>query len=213
MAPDARLRRAGRLITGDAPARRSSAPYADCIETAAGNPLYVWSHMGFQCSSASRMRSRRRRPTASSTARTITSGRALSPRKLMAQSRVELAATTDDPADSLEYHRLIAQDKDFSVRVVPSFRTDAALNIVARRLPRHLARAFRTPAALRSNRSMTSKGALRAARFLLCERLPRQRHRHRGISKAGRRLLRRRDLPTGARRRKRRRGRIPRFPL
>lgn len=65
---------------------------------------------------------------------------ALSPRKLMAQSRVELAATTDDPADSLEYHRLIAQDKDFSVRVVPSFRTDAALNIVRADYRAYLAR-------------------------------------------------------------------------
>ena len=66
-----------RLITGGAPAREKFRAYADCIETAAGNPLYVWSHMEL----SSRMRSRRRRPTASSTARTITSGRTRSRRE------------------------------------------------------------------------------------------------------------------------------------
>ena len=70
-----------RLITGDAPAREKFRAYADCIETAAGNPLYVCRTWSFQCSSASRMRSRRRRPTASSTARTITSGRTRSRRE------------------------------------------------------------------------------------------------------------------------------------
>lgn len=54
----------------------------------------------------------------------------------MLQSHVELVATTDDPADSLEYHKEIAKEKNFPVRVVPSFRTGRG----AEHLPRELSR-------------------------------------------------------------------------
>ena len=37
--------------------------------------------------------------------------------------------TTDDPIDSLEYHKLIADDDSFKTVVAPSFRPDKALNI------------------------------------------------------------------------------------
>lgn len=120
-----------RLITGDAPAREKFRAYADCIETAVGNPLYVWSHMelamffgiedALSAETADDIFDR---------ANAYIRETALSPRKLMLQSRVELVATTDDPADSLEYHEQLANEKDFPVRVVPSFRTDAALNLM-----------------------------------------------------------------------------------
>ena len=120
------------LVTGSASAREKFRAYAACLETAAGNPLYVWSHMELA------MYFGIEEPLTAENADEIfdranayIAENALSPRKLMLQSRVELVATTDDPADSLEYHRLIAADKDFTVRVVPSFRTDAALNIRA----------------------------------------------------------------------------------
>lgn len=130
-----------RLITGDAPAREKFRAYADCIETAVGNPLYVWSHM--ELSMFFGIEDALSAETADDIfdrANAYIRAHALSPRKLMLQSRVELVATTDDPADSLEYHRLIAQEKDFPVRVVPSFRTDAALNIVRADYRAYLAR-------------------------------------------------------------------------
>ena len=37
--------------------------------------------------------------------------------------------TTDDPADSLEWHQKIAADESFDVKVLPSFRPDKALGI------------------------------------------------------------------------------------
>ena len=91
-----------RLITGDAPAREKFRAYADCIETAAGNPLYVWSHM--ELSMFFGIEDALSAETADGIfdrANDYIRAHALSPRKLMAQSRVELAATTDDPADSL----------------------------------------------------------------------------------------------------------------
>ncbi|MBR4752945.1 MAG: glucuronate isomerase [Thermoguttaceae bacterium] len=50
-----------------------------------------------------------------------------SARGIMRQMNVELVCTTDDPIDSLEYHKQIAQDVDsgkFSTRVLPTFRPD-----------------------------------------------------------------------------------------
>src|SRR5699024_9726181 len=37
--------------------------------------------------------------------------------------------TTDDPVDSLQHHKIIKSDKNFNVRVLPTFRPDNAINI------------------------------------------------------------------------------------
>jgi glucuronate isomerase len=42
---------------------------------------------------------------------------------------VELVCTTDDPADTLEHHRVLKEDTTFPVRVLPAFRADRAMNI------------------------------------------------------------------------------------
>lgn len=42
---------------------------------------------------------------------------------------VKLVGTTDDPIDSLEHHKAIAQDNTFDIEVVPSFRPDRAFKI------------------------------------------------------------------------------------
>ena len=47
-------------------------------------------------------------------------------KELILRSNVEVICTTDDPADTLEYH---AQLKDFSVKVLPTFRPDKAVEI------------------------------------------------------------------------------------
>ncbi|MBR1565208.1 MAG: glucuronate isomerase, partial [Oscillospiraceae bacterium] len=53
----------------------------------------------------------------------------LSARKLIVNSRVKALCTTDDPADSLEWHKKIAEDESFGVKVLPSYRPDKALGI------------------------------------------------------------------------------------
>lgn len=50
------------------------------------------------------------------------------PRALFEKFRLEVLATTDDPADDLEPHRRLSEDPSFSGRVVPTFRPDAYLN-------------------------------------------------------------------------------------
>ena len=53
----------------------------------------------------------------------------MSVRGLIAQSNVAFIGTTDDPVDTLEWHKKIAEDKTFGTTVAPSFRPDKALNI------------------------------------------------------------------------------------
>ena len=53
----------------------------------------------------------------------------MSVRNLIKQSNVTLICTTDDPIDSLEWHRLIAADDSFDVQVLPAWRPDKAMNI------------------------------------------------------------------------------------
>lgn len=50
-------------------------------------------------------------------------------RALIERSNVKLVCTTDDPADDLRYHRLLAADAGFSVRVLPAWRPDKAVAI------------------------------------------------------------------------------------
>ncbi len=49
-------------------------------------------------------------------------------RNLIRNANVEVIGTTDDPADSLEYHKAI-QDSGFETKVVPSWRPDKAMAV------------------------------------------------------------------------------------
>lgn len=54
----------------------------------------------------------------------------LTPVKFITQSKVKLICTTDDPTDDLEYHKLISENTEFSLKVLPTFRPDKAINIL-----------------------------------------------------------------------------------
>lgn len=53
---------------------------------------------------------------------------AYSVRNLMRKMNVKLVCTTDDPLDSLEYHRQL-QQSDFEIPILPAFRPDNAMNV------------------------------------------------------------------------------------
>ncbi|WP_062385326.1 glucuronate isomerase [Demequina iriomotensis] len=52
----------------------------------------------------------------------------LRPRALFDRFRIEVLATTDDPLDDLSDHALLAADRSFGGRVLPTFRPDAYLD-------------------------------------------------------------------------------------
>lgn len=104
--------------------------FARALPKAAGNPVYHWTHLElkryFDCPLT----------LSPDTAEEIwqwcnkkLAGGGFSVRDIIRRSRVEVIATTDDPADSLEWHRAIAGDPSFSVRVVPTFRPDGTIHI------------------------------------------------------------------------------------
>lgn len=118
-----------RLITGDAPARDKFRAFAAAVESAPGNPVTVWAQLELKtyfgittplgADTADEIFDR--------TARTMAAG-GFSARDFMARSNVQAVCTTDDPADSLEWHERIAAE-DFGCLVLPSFRPDRALNV------------------------------------------------------------------------------------
>lgn len=52
----------------------------------------------------------------------------LTAREMMYKCNVKVVCTTDDPADSLEWHAKMSADKTLKVKVLPAFRPDKALN-------------------------------------------------------------------------------------
>lgn len=119
-----------RYITGDAPDREKFQKWAETLEKAIGNPLYHWSHLELQrffgyhgvlngdtaeevwnlCNAKLQEDS-------------------MSVRNLIRQSNVTLICTTDDPADDLRWHKMIAEDDSFEVQVLPAWRPDKAMNL------------------------------------------------------------------------------------
>jgi glucuronate isomerase len=44
-------------------------------------------------------------------------------------SNVDTLCTTDDPVDDLRYHKALAEDASFKVKVYPAFRPDKVVNV------------------------------------------------------------------------------------
>lgn len=132
---------AERYITGDAAPKEKLRAYARAIQYAAGNPLYLWTQMELAAYFGihDRLTPENSDEIYDRAADAIRE-RALSPRKLIELSNVALVATTDDPADSLEWHEKIAADPTISCKVLPSYRPDKLLLCRATDYKAYLAR-------------------------------------------------------------------------
>ena len=117
-----------RYITGDASDREKFQKWAETIGLAIGNPLYHWSHLELR--NFFGYEGVLNGDTAEEVWQ-LCNGKlkTLSARKLIEDSRVKALCTTDDPADSLEWHKKIAGDESIGVQVLPSFRPDKAVSI------------------------------------------------------------------------------------
>ena len=127
-----------KYITGDASDYEKFRAYCSAMPKLAGNPLYHWSHLELRryfgcdliineknCDEIWRI-----------TSEAFAQGD-MSARALMIKSGVKLVCTTDDPADTLEYHKLLA-DEGFEVKVLPAFRPDKSMNIERRGIVEYL---------------------------------------------------------------------------
>lgn len=114
-------------ITGSASKLDKFKAFARTLEKAYGNPVYHWSAMELK--------------NVFGVEETLTESNAerlyhqlnaylvehqISPRKLIADSKVTFIGTTDHPLDDLEWHQKLAADSSFDTVVAPTFRPDEA---------------------------------------------------------------------------------------
>lgn len=118
-----------RYCTGDASDREKFEKFAYTLQYCIGNPLYHWAHIELQryfgidtplnAKTADEIYDRANEAIAKGDFR---------PQSLITKSNVKVVCTTDDPIDSLEYHKLLKNVDGFDCKVLPSFRPDKALN-------------------------------------------------------------------------------------
>lgn len=102
--------------------------FAGTVPYCIGNPMYHWVHMELQrYFGITEELNPETAPQIWEKTQAVLQG-GLTVRKIIEQSRVACLCTTDDPADSLEYHRRLASDRTMLTRVLPAFRPEKALN-------------------------------------------------------------------------------------
>jgi len=119
-----------KYITGDAPEREKFQKFAEALPKAIGNPMYHWCHL--ELKKYFGYEGVLNGDTAEEVwnlAKEKLSSPDMGVRGLIARSNVAFIGTTDDPVDSLEWHKKLAEDESMKTVVAPSFRPDKALNI------------------------------------------------------------------------------------
>ena len=130
-----------KYITGDASDREKFEKYAEVLGKAVGNPLYHWSHLELRrYFGYDGILNRNTAGEVWELANAKLRSEGYSARGLIRMSNVETVCTTDDPADTLEWHEKLAADSSFPVAVLPAWRPDAAMYIEKPAYPAYLAR-------------------------------------------------------------------------
>ena len=118
-------------VTGDKPAYERYLKFVEALQMAIGNPMVHW------CNLELRKFFGYDKPLTPENAKEawdfcndkLQHDPSLTVRGIIEKANVAFIGTTDDPVDSLEWHRKIADDSTISVKVCPSFRPDKAINI------------------------------------------------------------------------------------
>ena len=126
-------------ITGGASDREKFSAYCKVMPKLIGNPLYHWSALElsryFGCEKTLC-------PENEEYIWDLTREKLHSPdmsaKAIISKSNVTDICTTDDPADSLEYHKRIAKDGSFKTKVYPAFRPDKAVNMTVSDYPSYI---------------------------------------------------------------------------
>lgn len=120
-----------RYITGDASDWEKFDRWAWTVPQTLRNPLYHWTHLELKrpFGICDRLLSPKTAKGIWDECNTKLSQPEFSCRGIMRQMNVELVCTTDDPIDGLEHHALIAGDKSFSIKVLPTFRPDKGMAV------------------------------------------------------------------------------------
>ena len=112
-----------RYCTGDATPKEKYDRWAETVPVTIGNPLYHWTHL--ELSRYFGIYDLLSPETADSIYRKTSSmlqSKEFSTRSLIRKMNVRVICTTDDPADSLEFHKKLKST--FEIKVLPTFRPD-----------------------------------------------------------------------------------------
>lgn len=120
-----------KYITGDKSTDREKfQKFAETLPRAIGNPLYHWTHLELQ------RYFDYYRPLSGKNAEEVwhicnekLQQSNMTVQGIIKKSNVEIICTTDDPADTLKWHKKIKADKICTTKILPAMRPDAALNI------------------------------------------------------------------------------------
>lgn len=119
-----------KYVTGDASDYEKFVKWAECLGKAIGNPLFHWSHLELQrYFGYNGVLNKNTADEVWNLCNEKLKDPSMSARNLIKQSNVTLVCTTDDPIDSLEWHKMIAEDESFDVKVLPAWRPDKAMYI------------------------------------------------------------------------------------
>ena len=119
-----------RFITGNASDKEKFLKWAEVLGKAIGNPLFHWSHLELQKYFGYHgVLNKNTAEEVWELCNKRLSQPDMTVRNIIKQSNVTLICTTDDPGDSLEWHKKIAEDASFDVKVLPAWRPDKAMNI------------------------------------------------------------------------------------
>ncbi len=117
-------------ITGSASDKEKFLKWAETIPYCIGNPLYHWTHLELRrYFGINDLLSPDTAESIWERCNQLLQTPEFTARSLIKRSNVKALCTTDDPVDSLEYHLMLAEDKSFDVKVLPTFRPDKAMNI------------------------------------------------------------------------------------
>jgi glucuronate isomerase len=120
-------------ITGGEEPYEKFLAWARTVENLIGNPLYHWTHLELRrYFGINEPLTEKSAPEIWEKANFLLQTPELSVKGIFEKFRVYAVGTTDDPADSLECHRAIADGTapigKIATKVIPSFRPDKALN-------------------------------------------------------------------------------------
>jgi glucuronate isomerase len=117
-------------ITGDKSDKEKFLKWAETVPYLIGNPLYHWTHLELkEYFGIEETLSPKTAEFIWEKCNELLQTKEFTAKELIKNSNVKGLCTTDDPIDSLEYHIEIAKDKEFGVKVLPTFRPDKAINI------------------------------------------------------------------------------------
>ena len=119
-----------KYITGNASDKEKFLKWAEVLGKAIGNPLFHWSHLELKkYFGYNGVLNKKTAEEVWELCNKKLAEPSMTVRNIIKQSNVTLICTTDDPVDSLEWHKKLAEDNSFDVQVLPAWRPDKAMNI------------------------------------------------------------------------------------